>query len=103
MVGCVHGAGVGIAQHHKLVHVFRLKRRSHAKEDIEMNELYMQHAFYMVYVDGSSQPTVCHTDRASAVRESERLAIKTKKTVYLMKSIEGFKIQESPVERFNLS
>ena len=42
--------------------------------------------FYMVYVNGGTQPTKRHADHASAMREAERLASQLRKETYVLKA-----------------
>jgi hypothetical protein len=40
----------------------------------------------MIYVEGGSTPAVKHDDYTDALKEAERLAIKTKKKTYILKA-----------------
>ena len=65
-------------------------------------EAMKNRSFWMVYVDGGEPPTFIHAKKEDAVMEAQRLAAKTKKFVYLMRAIEGYRLQESPVVKVNL-
>lgn len=56
--------------------------------------------FWMVYVDGASLPKVKHYDKEKAKSEAERLARDTKRTVYVLYAVEGFKVAAPPVVSF---
>lgn len=71
--------------------------------DTTNQDVISNHAFWMVYVYGEESPGVRHESKESAKKEAERLATKTKKAVYLMRAIEGYKLQENPVVKFNLA
>jgi hypothetical protein len=68
----------------------------------EAQDVGSNRSFWMVYVAGMDAPGIRHEAKVSAVKEAERLATKTKKTVYLMRAVEGFRLQEIPVVKFNL-
>ena len=42
--------------------------------------------FYMIYVEGGNAPAIKHNDNIDALREAERLAIKTQKKTYVLKA-----------------
>lgn len=54
--------------------------------------------FYMVYVQGNRSPTVCHLSLFEARDEAQRLARKEKRETYVLKVVEGWQLDETPVK-----
>ena len=52
----------------------------------------MNKKFFMIYVEGKCSPTVKHYSYKDALKEAERLAIKTKSTVYIIQSIRKIEV-----------
>lgn len=56
-------------------------------KEINQPEIMKDSIFYMNYMDGSSSPTHCFTDKADAEKEAARLAHAHQRSVYTLQAI----------------